>query len=92
MPSPKVDSAVVLIHPKDPPLENEQEQKAFLQLVRTAFNQRRKMLRSAMQKLYPKERVQEALKEASLNINARAEELSLEEFLRLYRSIKQRNF
>lgn len=87
MPSPKVDSAVVLIHPKDPPIENEEEQKQFLQLVRTAFNQRRKTIRSSLHKLYPKEIVVEALKKASLSIDARAEELDLEEFLRLFREI-----
>lgn len=85
LPMPKVDSAVVLLTLKTPPLSDEDEQKKFLIFVRTAFNQRRKMLRSALDKLYPKVSVQEALEKSSLSINARAEELTLEEFLRLYR-------
>lgn len=84
IPSPKVDSAVVIIHPKEPPIANGEEQKRFLELVRMAFNQRRKTLRAALNKLYPKEQTQEALEKASLSINARAEELTLEDFLRLY--------
>ena len=86
MPMPKVDSAVVVIEPSIPPLQ-EEKQRLFINLVRTAFNQRRKTLRSALNKLYPKERIQMALENICLNINARAEELTLEEFLRLFHAL-----
>lgn len=87
MPQPKVDSAIIVLHPKDPPIQDGELQTKFLSLVRLAFNQRRKTLRSALEKGHEKALVVEALKRVHLNESARAEELSLEEFLLFYRSL-----
>jgi len=84
MPMPKVDSAVVVIEPKTPPLENEKD---FLELVKMAFSQRRKTIKAALHKKYPKELVEDALKKANLSITARAEELTLHDFLNLFRAL-----
>lgn len=82
-PSPKVDSAVVVLELKEPPHLANQE--AFFVLTRTAFQQRRKMLRSSLKELYTSPRVEVALQEIGLPPTARPEELSLEEFLRLFK-------
>lgn len=87
MPQPNVDSAIVILKPKDPPIQEEKAQESFLHLIRLAFNQRRKTLRSALEKEHDKALVVRALKEAHLKESARAEELSLEEFLLFHRSL-----
>lgn len=81
-PKPKVDSAVVKFELRAPPEVSDQE--AFFLMTRTAFAQRRKMLRKSLKELYGSEQVEQALADLSLNTQARPEELSLEEFLGLF--------
>lgn len=81
-PAPKVDSAIVVLNLKEPPLVKSQE--AFFQMTRTAFNQRRKMLRSSLKEIYPSERVEAALMHIGISRQSRPEELSLNNFLELY--------
>lgn len=87
-PSPKVDSAVVrfLLHPAPPLIEPD----LFFPLVRTAFGQRRKMLRSTLSPVYGQKEVLEALHQGNISLQARPEELSLEQFITLYRLLKMR--
>jgi 16S rRNA (adenine1518-N6/adenine1519-N6)-dimethyltransferase len=81
-PRPKVHSSVV--HCKlHPPLLNK-EAEGFFQLTRTAFGQRRKMLRSSLKDLYGSEKVEQALTRISRPITVRPEELSIAEFISLY--------
>lgn len=71
-PKPTVDSKVIHLIPRKPPLENPAP---FFALVRKAFGQRRKMLRTSLQSptiLYP---------------NARPEDLSLDDWLKLYAAL-----
>jgi 16S rRNA (adenine1518-N6/adenine1519-N6)-dimethyltransferase len=81
-PPPKVRSAVVHLtalpaprHPADPA--------ALSRVVATAFNQRRKMLRSALRGLAPD--IEARLTACGIPPTARAEDLTLEEFCRLAR-------
>lgn len=87
-PVPKVDSAVVTFTLNPPP---EVDPEMFFQLVRTAFSQRRKMLKNTLAKLYPDDKIREALEKMKepmgIDLKSRAEELSLEAFLELYRRI-----
>lgn len=85
-PKPKVDSAVVTFELKKPPVVKDEE--AFFDFVRTAFSQRRKMLRNTLGQIFTSQKVVEALERLSLNPQARAEELSLEDFLALYGSLQ----
>jgi len=82
-PSPNVDSAIVIFRLREPPL-TEEEAVTFFQLTRTAFKQRRKMLRASLKELFPSQRVEEALLEIGLNPLGRPEALSLEHFLQLH--------
>jgi 16S rRNA (adenine1518-N6/adenine1519-N6)-dimethyltransferase len=86
-PAPKVDSAVVVLASKTPPVVDSEEQ--FFQLTRTAFKQRRKMLRASLKSLFEPHLVSAALEQLGLNVQARPEELSLEDFLRLYAALPQ---
>lgn len=81
-PSPKVDSAVVILELKEPP--QVADQAAFFMMTRTAFKQRRKMLRSSLRDLYPPLQLETALKEIGQNSLARPEELSLNDFLKFF--------
>jgi 16S rRNA (adenine1518-N6/adenine1519-N6)-dimethyltransferase len=75
-PPPKVKSAVIRLTPLTEPLPARSERLFFL-LVKTAFNQRRKMLRNAVKELFPEETLKDAL------FNRRAEQLSVAEFAAL---------
>ncbi|MBI2743862.1 MAG: ribosomal RNA small subunit methyltransferase A [Chlamydiales bacterium] len=86
-PQPKVHSAVVTMNLKEPPLPLEKEE-AFFKITRTAFQHRRKMLRSSLKELYSKEVIASCL--AKLNIEeARPEELSLDQFLLLFNELSR---
>jgi 16S rRNA (adenine1518-N6/adenine1519-N6)-dimethyltransferase len=82
-PAPKVDSAIIILHLHEPPLSGEAAS-AFFQVTRTAFEQRRKMLRASLKSLFPPQKVEEALQTIGQNPLARPENLSLEDFLQLY--------
>lgn len=85
-PAPKVDSAVVHMDIKSIPAL-EQGEEAFFEITRTAFKQRRKMLRASLKGLFKPERMEEALKSIGQNPLARPEDLSLDEFILLYRKL-----
>jgi 16S rRNA (adenine1518-N6/adenine1519-N6)-dimethyltransferase len=72
-PPPKVKSAVIRLTPLKDPLPMRTEKMFFL-LVKTAFNQRRKMLRNAVKGLFSEEVLQDVL------FNRRAEQLTIREF------------
>lgn len=83
-PPPKVQSAIVkcILHP--PPLEKE-DSELFFSLTRSAFHTRRKMLRTSLKELYPSQRLDEAFKIMQIDPRVRPEELSLAQFLTLFR-------
>ncbi len=81
-PAPKVDSAIVCLDLKEPPGTLNHE--AFFVLTRTAFKQRRKMLKSSLKELYAPETTMLALEKIGCNPQARPEELSLQQFIELY--------
>lgn len=81
IPSPKVDSSVIKLQiRKQPPIEIDDEKK-FFSMVKASFSQRRKTaangISSGMGKT--KEDVLNAIEEAGLDKNVRAEQLSMEE-------------
>ncbi len=81
-PRPKVQSTVV--HCKlHPPLVKGNSER-FFQLTRTAFGQRRKMLRASLKDLYGSEKVEQALQKIGRLPTERPEGLSIDEFISLY--------
>ncbi len=75
-PPPKVKSGVIRMHPRSdvPPMRSEKE---FFNLVKTAFNQRRKTLRNAVKALFDAAILADDL------FNKRAEQLSVQQFAAL---------
>lgn len=81
-PKPKVDSAMIQLQIKESFPDVAQDH--FFQLTRTAFNQRRKMLRASLKEIYPTTKVVAALTHMGLKESARPQELSLKLFIQLY--------
>lgn len=75
-PPPKVMSGVIKLTRRDEIL-NFKSRKQFFNLVKTAFNQRRKTLRNAVRGLYDEETLKDDI------FNKRAEQLSIEDFAAL---------
>ncbi len=84
-PPPKVSSAVIHLEALQTP-RYEADQKVLENLVAAAFNQRRKMLRSALRGLSAD--IEDHLKSAGLSPTERAEQVSLEKFCALARQLE----
>lgn len=85
MPAPNVDSCVIRLDvKKELPLSGEQERRLFT-VIKGAFSQRRKTLQNTLGSslCLPKPAVADALLQIGQKPTARAEELSLEDFIRL---------
>ena len=78
-PKPEVDSAVVNIIPKTSPFDADET--GFRNFVRVSFGQRRKTLQNNLRKHYDLSTVQ------SVDLKLRAESLSIEQFMSLYKEL-----
>lgn len=85
VPAPKVASAILKITPHQKPLAKPDEQAKLFRLARAAFHQRRKTLLNSLSAglSLPKQSIQQALEQAGVSAVARAEDLSLAEWLAL---------
>jgi len=83
-PRPQVQSSVVHCKLHPPLLEKEEE---FFHLTRTAFGQRRKMLRTSLKDLHGSEKVEQALLKIGHPATQRPEELTVDEFISLYNTL-----
>jgi len=87
-PAPKVDSVVVRItRKKNPPKADASE---FFSLVRAGFSAKRKMLANNLSSSFhlPKKTISEAIKRASLDPTTRAEKLSVNDWIKLYKTMR----
>ncbi len=85
MPAPNVDSAVIGLEIKETPAISESEEKRLFDIIRAGFSQRRKQLvnpLSAMLKV-PKSTIAQMLEQIGASPKARAEELTLDDYIRL---------
>ncbi|MGE0831659.1 MAG: 16S rRNA (adenine(1518)-N(6)/adenine(1519)-N(6))-dimethyltransferase RsmA [Simkaniaceae bacterium] len=78
-PKPKVDSAILELKLKPPPESTPYE--VLFTLIRTAFQKRRKMLRSSLKAFTPPEEIEKVLISMGISPTARPQELSLKHFL-----------
>ena len=87
IPQPGVGSAVVRLSKYDKPKVSVRDEKYLFEIIRTAFNQRRKTLSNALSNnpalRVSRQQVQDALVEMGINDKARGETLSLEQFAAL---------
>ncbi|MCR5113549.1 MAG: 16S rRNA (adenine(1518)-N(6)/adenine(1519)-N(6))-dimethyltransferase RsmA [Acholeplasmatales bacterium] len=83
IPAPNVDSAVVRIDLYDEKKYFPENEELFFKVVRAAFNQRRKTLVNNLGTEYPKEFIQAMLNDLEYKPSVRAEELSIDDFIKL---------
>lgn len=88
IPAPKVDSSVVLFEFNNT-LVSETKRSAFQRLVRSAFAQRRKILKTSLNKqsFFSSEQAEKIWAELGILPTARAEELSVEQFVSLLQAL-----
>ena len=86
-PEPDVDSACVVLNRRDCPLLQDAGRKLFVKIVKRAFSQRRKMMLKLLKQDWPAERLDAALEQTKISPKARAEELSLEQFVALTKEL-----
>ena len=86
-PPPKVDSQVVILEALAAPLVAPEDEKAFFRVVKAGFSAKRKKLRSSISAglAISKPAAEELLRHANINPDDRAEDLSIEDWLRLAR-------
>jgi 16S rRNA (adenine1518-N6/adenine1519-N6)-dimethyltransferase len=89
-PVPKVDSAIIRIDPHPQLAVETQEVEAFFDVVRAGFGQKRKQLRNSLQHGLglPAARVAQALEQAGVDGERRAQTLTLEEWVALSRALR----
>jgi len=87
-PPPKVDSAIVKLVVRDKPMFDIDD-KAFFRLVKAGFGEKRKMLRNSLSGGLGLEqaKVDDLLAKTELPNTARAQELSLEQWYKLYKQL-----
>lgn len=83
MPAPNVDSAVIRLDIREEPISGVKNEAHLFKLIRTAFSQRRKTLANPVSGglNVSKAKVLEALQKIGLKPTARAEELTLQQFI-----------
>lgn len=88
-PPPKVDSQVVILTTRDKALVDTNSQKSFWRVARAGFAAKRKKLRSSIAAglAIEKADAEVLLAKASIDSDARAEDLSIDDWLRLSRLI-----
>jgi 16S rRNA (adenine1518-N6/adenine1519-N6)-dimethyltransferase len=93
-PVPEVDSALIRIKPHPSPLlkkEREISEKSFFRLVKFGFSAKRKMLKNNLMSGYHEneEKILKILKNCGFNLKIRAQELSLNDWFKLFGEIER---
>jgi 16S rRNA (adenine1518-N6/adenine1519-N6)-dimethyltransferase len=91
-PPPKVDSQVVILKIRTSPFLSGVSEKEFFHVVKAGFSAKRKKLRSSLSAALhlEKNEIESLLASAGIDASARAETLSLEQWLQLTRLYSQR--
>lgn len=86
-PPPKVDSAVVILRTRPVPLVSPEDERAFFRVVKAGFVAKRKKLRSSIAAglAISKPDAEALLRHANIDPDLRAEDLSIDDWLRLAR-------
>lgn len=89
MPPPKVDSAVIRLDIRNSPPADVDNEKMFFSVIKAAFAQRRKTLCNALCSGLgiAKDRLNDILRQCSINPAARAEQLTFEQFAQISNAI-----
>jgi 16S rRNA (adenine1518-N6/adenine1519-N6)-dimethyltransferase len=88
-PEPDVDSACVCLVRREPLPLTDGQRKAYVQLVKRGFSQRRKMMFKLLKEDWPEQRLARAFERLNLSPQVRAEEVSLSQFTQLAQSLSE---
>lgn len=88
LPPPEVDSAIVTFQLRDD-APSADTYKAFASLVKRAFSQRRKKMSKLLRQDFPREAISDAMQTIGIQDNARAEEVTVDQFRELHRRLCQ---
>lgn len=89
-PAPNVDSAVISIRDiKQNAFKNTSEESFFFEILRAGFAHKRKLLAGNLSAHFPSEKIAQTFEATSIPPNARAEDLSLDDWRRLVAKITQ---
>lgn len=93
IPAPKVDSAVIKLNILNEPPVIVTDEKMFFKVVKSSFLQRRKTIANSLSSgmSMSKQMINEILMNAEIKQNARAEELSMEQFAKIANIISDTN-
>jgi 16S rRNA (adenine1518-N6/adenine1519-N6)-dimethyltransferase len=86
-PAPEVDSACVALERRAPPLLPIELHWTFERIVKLGFSQRRKMMMKLLKTEWTPEKLAAAFEQAGLSPRVRAEEVTLEQFIELTKSL-----
>ncbi len=86
-PQPNVDSAVISFTPKT--IRDIEFEKGFFEFVKNCFRMRRKTLYNNLKGLYDDELIKKIFNTLNIKDNIRAQQLSLEEFIEIYRVVNE---
>lgn len=92
IPEPEVTSEVICLKVRNKPIVDVADEKLFFNIIKCAFMQRRKTLLNSLTNnniFKSKTEGEKILTELNLDLNIRAENLSIEDFERIYNKIKQ---
>lgn len=87
-PPPKVDSAVLSMKRRETPLVPLSEFRALEKFLRQLFSQKRKQLGGILKSFYPVGSIQETFNALNIPLTIRAEALTLDQVLELYRRLR----
>lgn len=79
-PAPKVDSCAIGLAMREVPAVDVEDEKILFKIIRSAFNQRRKTLRNSLKGIIAQDKLEDFFRECRININARPEDISLQNF------------
>jgi len=86
-PPPKVDSAILTMRRREVPLVPLSEFRVLEKFLRQMFSQKRKQLGGVLKSFYSLEKIQKSFNALGISTAIRAEALSLEQVLELYRKL-----
>ncbi len=90
-PEPEVDSACVFLLRREQPFLGELRD-TFSRIVKRGFSQRRKMMLKLLKEDWPLEHLEQAFHQTGLSLQARAEIVTLEQFVRLTQILSANSF
>ena len=89
-PEPDVDSACVTLVRRAQPFLSGKQRETFVDIVKRSFSQRRKMMAKLLKADWPADILESEFANLPLSLQARAETLSLDQFVSLTRALHER--